>query len=98
MSLGNCEFYVDDQRVDLSIPQAWGRAALPAEEAEDELCQALQSAPGGWPSVGKSSSSRILSCSSATSESRLQFCTNFDIECIKVLTLFGCEDCARLHP
>ena len=29
MSLGTCEFYVDDQRVALSIPQAWGRAALP---------------------------------------------------------------------
>ena len=29
MSLGSCEFYVDEQRVELSIPQAWGRAALP---------------------------------------------------------------------
>lgn len=29
MSLGSCEFYVDEQHVNVSIPQSWGRVALP---------------------------------------------------------------------
>ena len=33
MSLGRCEFFVDDERVELDIPPAWASAALP-ERAE----------------------------------------------------------------
>ena len=29
MSLGSCEFWVDDQQVSVSVPSAWGRAQLP---------------------------------------------------------------------